>query len=236
MEKFLSITSAINDETRVRILKFLIRYHSSCVCDLVVSFEMIQSRLSRHLKILKDAGFLDMKKDKKMSIYYLKESLSSFQKEILKEIDSLDIDIPTQQKAKECKMDKKVLVLCTGNSCRSIMAEALINEYLDAISADSSGVKATGMVNKNAIQALNEININTDGYYSKTIDKVIDNDYDLVVTVCDHANETCPMFPKKTKVLHMGFEDPTGKEYIEYTKARDLIKETLLPKVQEALK
>jgi arsenate reductase len=177
-----------------------------------------------------------MKKDKKMSIYYLKESLSSFQKEILKEIDSLDIDIPTQQKAKECKMDKKVLVLCTGNSCRSIMAEALINEYLDAISADSSGVKATGMVNKNAIQALNEININTDGYYSKTIDKVIDNDYDLVVTVCDHANETCPMFPKKTKVLHMGFEDPTGKEYIEYTKARDLIKETLLPKVQEALK
>jgi arsenate reductase len=132
-------------------------------------------------------------------------------------------------------MDKKVLVLCTGNSCRSIMAEALINEYLDGVSADSSGVKATGMVNKNAISVLNEIGIDTSGYYSKTIDKVINNEYDLVVTVCDNAKETCPMFPKKVQILHVGYEDPTGKEYEEYIKTRDLIKETLLPKVKEAL-
>jgi arsenate reductase len=132
-------------------------------------------------------------------------------------------------------MDKKVLVLCTGNSCRSIIAEALINEYLDGISADSSGVKATGIVNPNAIKALQEIGIDTSSYYSKTIDKVIDNDYDLVVTVCDNAKESCPMFPKKVKILHQSFVDPTGKDYVEYQITRDLIKDTLLPKIKEVI-
>ena len=98
-------------------------------------------------------------------------------------------------------MDKKVLILCTGNSCRSIIAEALINAKLDGISADSSGVKASGRVNPNA-QKTTYWKRNLERRISlKTIDKVIDNDYDLVVTVCSHANETCPMFPKLLKLF-----------------------------------
>ena len=132
-------------------------------------------------------------------------------------------------------MDKKVLILCTGNSCRSIIAEALINAKLEGISADSSGVKASGRVNPNAQKLLTEKGIWEEKYHSKTIDKVINNDYDLVVTVCSHANETCPMFPKATKVIHVGFEDPDGKGFEAFEETYKEIEEVLLPKVVEAL-
>ena len=133
-------------------------------------------------------------------------------------------------------MDKKVLILCTGNSCRSIIAEALINAKLDGISSDSSGVRASGRVNPNAQKLLEQKGIWKEEYHSKTIDKVIDNEYDLVVTVCDHANETCPMFPKATKVIHVGFEDPDGKGFEAFEETYKEIEEVLLPKVLEALK
>jgi len=130
---------------------------------------------------------------------------------------------------------KKVLILCTGNSCRSIIAEALINAELDGISAESSGVKASGRVNPNAKKVLEEAGIWKEEYHSKTLDTVIDNDYDLVVTVCGHAQETCPMFPKPVKTIHVGFEDPDGKEYVAFEKTLVEIREVLLPKVIEAL-
>ena len=133
-------------------------------------------------------------------------------------------------------MGKKVLVLCTGNSCRSIIAEALINAKLEGIASDSSGVKASGSVNPNAKRLLEEKGIWEDRYHSKVIDEVIDNDYDLVVTVCDHANETCPMFPRAAKVIHVGFEDPDGKGFEAFEETYKEIEETLLPKVVEALK
>ena len=132
-------------------------------------------------------------------------------------------------------MNKKVLILCTGNSCRSIIAEALINVKLEGISADSSGVRASGRVNPNAQKLLTEKGIWKEEYHSKTIDKVINNDYDLVVTVCSHANETCPMFPKATKVIHVGFEDPDGKGFEAFEETYKEIEEVLLPKVVEAL-
>lgn len=132
-------------------------------------------------------------------------------------------------------MEKKVLILCTGNSCRSIIAEALINAKCDGISADSSGVKASGKVNANAKKILEDKGIWKEKYHSKTIDTVIDNEYDLIVTVCDNANETCPMFPKKTKVIHVGFEDPEGKDFEAFKKTYIEIEEILLPKVKHAL-
>ena len=131
--------------------------------------------------------------------------------------------------------DKKVLILCTGNSCRSIIAEAQINAFLDGASSDSSGVKASGRVNANAKKLLEDKGIWKDEYHSKTIDTVIDNDYDLVVTVCGHAQETCPTFPKAVKVIHIGFEDPDGKEFDAFLDTYDEIKEILLPKVKKEL-
>jgi arsenate reductase len=130
-------------------------------------------------------------------------------------------------------MNKKVLVLCTGNSCRSIIAEALINAKLEGIEAKSSGVKASGKVNPNAKKLLEEKGIWKDEYHSKTLDSVIDEDFDLVVTVCDHANETCPMFPKPILKIHVGFEDPDGKGFEAFEVTYSEIEEELLPKVVE---
>jgi len=127
---------------------------------------------------------------------------------------------------------KKVLVLCTGNSCRSIIAEALINSFLEGVEAKSSGVKASGRVNPNAKRVLEEHGIWRDTYHSKTIEKVLGEDFDLVVTVCDNAKESCPTFPKKTPIIHVGFEDPDGKEYSEFVKTYNEIKQQLLPTIK----
>ncbi|MCF6244675.1 MAG: arsenate reductase ArsC [Sulfurovum sp.] len=130
---------------------------------------------------------------------------------------------------------KKVLILCTGNSCRSIIAEALINAELDGVEAESSGVKASGHVNPNAKKLLEDRGIWKEDYHSKTLDTVIDNDYDLVVTVCGHAQETCPMFPKPVKTIHVGFEDPDGKDFSAFEETYVEIEETLLPKIMVEL-
>lgn len=130
---------------------------------------------------------------------------------------------------------KKVLVLCTGNSCRSIIAEALINAKLNGVTAQSSGVKASGKVNPNAKKLLEERGIWKEEYHSKTLETVIDNEYDLVVTVCDHAKESCPMFPKPAPKIHVGFEDPDGKGYEAFEATYAEIEEELLPKVKKEL-
>ncbi len=130
---------------------------------------------------------------------------------------------------------KKVLILCTGNSCRSIIAEAVLNKYLDGVEAYSSGVKASGKVNPNAKKILQENNLWEDRYHSKTLDKVLDIDFDLVVTVCDNALESCPVFPKQTKVIHVGYEDPDGKNYSAFEKTLKLIKTELTPIVRMEL-
>ncbi len=132
-------------------------------------------------------------------------------------------------------MDKKILVLCTGNSCRSIIAEALINKEFDGIHAWSSGVAPSGKVNPNAKKVLEAHGAWDDRYHSKKLDEVEDIDFDLVVTVCDHAKESCPVFPKPVKVIHVGFEDPDGKAYEAFEKTYEEIKTRLLPKIKEEL-
>lgn len=132
-------------------------------------------------------------------------------------------------------MSKKVLILCTGNSCRSIIGEAVLNKYLDGVEAYSSGVKASGKVNPNAKKVLQEDGSWLDTYHSKTIDKVMDIDFDLVVTVCDNAQESCPIFPKDTRVIHVGYEDPDGKNYSAFQKTLKLIQMELTPIVRMEL-
>ena len=133
-------------------------------------------------------------------------------------------------------MKKNVLILCTGNSCRSIMAEALINSKLgDCIEAQSSGVKASGAVNPNARDLLEKKGYWKEEYHSKVIETVLDTPFDLIVTVCEHAKETCPIFPKAVETLHMAFEDPSGKDEAEYVKALELINAKLLPVIKKKL-
>jgi len=112
---------------------------------------------------------------------------------------------------------KKVLILCTGNSCRSIMAEALINHYLGkSWQAFSAGVMPSS-VNPRSIRVLQELGIETGHLQSKGVTQFLYmDDLDLVVTVCDHAKQTCPLFPKPVKQVHISIEDP-----VTYTNADD---------------
>jgi len=102
----------------------------------------------------------------------------------------------------------KVLFLCTGNSCRSQMAEgycrALHGEKIEAFSA---GIETHGL-NPNAVRVMAEDGVDISAHHSKTLDDLAGIAFDLVVTVCGHADEHCPVFPGRTRVIHRGFDDP----------------------------
>ncbi len=98
MEVFLKSISALNDETRVLILRFLDEYGECCVCDLQNSLGMIQSRLSRHLKILKEAGFLKVERKGTWAYYSIRSPLDRFRNEALEEIKHLEIELPSLKK------------------------------------------------------------------------------------------------------------------------------------------
>jgi len=102
----------------------------------------------------------------------------------------------------------KVLFLCTGNSCRSQMAEGWCRHLKgDRIEAYSAGVETHGL-NPNAVQVMAEVGVDISGHHSKYLDELKDVDFDYVITVCGHANESCPVFSGTTKVVHVGFDDP----------------------------
>ncbi len=102
-----------------------------------------------------------------------------------------------------------MLFLCTGNSCRSQMAEGLVNRFLgETWEAYSAGVDPAGYVHSLAIQAMGELGIDITGQRSKPVDKFRGAAFDLVVTVCDDAAENCPMWLGQGRVVHVSFSDP----------------------------
>ena len=105
-------------------------------------------------------------------------------------------------------MKPKVLFLCTGNSCRSQMAEGWARHLLaDKIDPYSAGIEAHGM-NSNAVRVMLELGVNISGQHSKMVDSLADIPFDLVVTVCGAAAENCPTFLGKARIIHAGFDDP----------------------------
>lgn len=105
-------------------------------------------------------------------------------------------------------MKSKILFLCTGNSCRSQMAEGWARHLLgDRIEPYSAGIEAHGM-NANAIRVMQEAGVDISGQSSKLASSLADVPLDLVVTVCGHADENCPAFLGKARVVHVGFDDP----------------------------
>ncbi len=131
----------------------------------------------------------------------------------------------------------RLLFLCTGNSCRSQMAEGLCRHLRgDVIEAFSAGIKTHGL-NRLAVQVMSEIGIDIAGHTSKTVADLGNREFDYVVTVCSHANETCPFFPARTRVVHRGFDDPPklalnsatdGEALTHYRRVRDEIREFVL--------
>lgn len=133
---------------------------------------------------------------------------------------------------------KKVLFLCTGNSCRSQMAEAIVNSQPSARwQAFSAGTKPTGYVHPTAKEVLSEIDIHHFGT-SKSISEFADQQFDLVVTVCDSAAEECPTWLRPGKLVHMSFPDPaktTGNDEHVIAKFRE-VRDAIAVQIPELLK
>jgi arsenate reductase len=128
----------------------------------------------------------------------------------------------------------KILFLCTGNSCRSQMAEGWANHLKgDSIAAYSAGIETHGL-NPLAVKAMAEAGVDITAHESKTVDDLPEKHFDYVVTLCGHAHESCPLFPGHAKVVHRGFDDPpklaqsAGTEeeaLVHYRRVRDKIRE-----------
>jgi len=105
-----------------------------------------------------------------------------------------------------------ILVLCTGNSCRSQIAEGFLRKYLnDSFSVYSAGIEKHGL-NPNAVSVMKEVGIDISHHTSTTIEELPESAYDFVITVCDNALEKCPYYPAKTKMIHQSFTDPSSFE------------------------
>lgn len=125
----------------------------------------------------------------------------------------------------------KVLILCTGNSCRSQMSHGFLQSFDERLEVFSAGTKPAARVNPMAVKVMSEIGISLSAHTPKNVDQYLDEEWDYVITVCGGANESCPAFIGKVKNrLHIGFDDPSDavgtQEFIdsEFIRVRDEIK------------
>lgn len=140
-------------------------------------------------------------------------------------------------------MKIRILILCTGNTCRSQMAEGFLKSFDDELEVFSAGVKPEERVNPNAVKAMNELGIDISKGISQDVNEYINDSFDYVITVCDNAKETCPVFLGDVKEqVHIGFEDPADAKGTEeevmpvYRKVRDEIKKEFFKFYQNKLK
>ncbi len=125
-----------------------------------------------------------------------------------------------------------ILILCTGNSCRSQMAHGFLQSFDPGLNVCSAGTQASGKLNEKAVQVMAEAGIDISHHTSDSVEMYLNNEWDYVITVCGGANETCPAFFGKVKHrLHMGFDDPSHavgtEDFIrsEFVRVRDEIKD-----------
>ena len=126
--------------------------------------------------------------------------------------------------------------MCTGNSCRSIFSEAIINHDLyGSVKAYSSGIHPSDKVSSTAKKILEMFNMWDNNYHSKPIESVANINFDLVVTVCGNAKEQCPNFSKGAEIIHIGFDDPDGKDFDYFLHIFHKIRKKLIPIVRKKL-
>ena len=126
----------------------------------------------------------------------------------------------------------KILILCTGNSCRSQMAHGFLQSFDSSLYVRSAGTEASGKLNPKAVEVMKEVGIDISKHTSDSVEIFLGEEWDYVITVCGGANENCPIFLGKVKNrLHIGFEDPSevegSEDYVinEFRRTRDDIKE-----------
>ena len=135
---------------------------------------------------------------------------------------------------------KNILILCTGNSCRSQIAHGFLNHLTDnSVSVFSAGIEKHGL-NRNAVKCMAEIGIDLSDYNSNLVDEYINDKFDFVITVCDNANETCPILPNSNaKKIHKNFADPSklnnGFYNKDFEEVRDQIKSFIINFIEEEL-
>jgi arsenate reductase len=135
---------------------------------------------------------------------------------------------------------KRVLFLCTGNSCRSQMAEGLVNHLLGKRwDAHSAGTEPAGYVHPLAVEAMGELSVDITDGRSKSVDELRHISFDLVFTVCDAAAESCPLWLRQGRVVHIGFPDPAGatgsqaEKMVVFRQVRDAIRQQVLAFLEE---
>ena len=134
---------------------------------------------------------------------------------------------------------RRVLVLCTGNSCRSQMAEGWIRDRLgDRWEVRSAGTHPVHAIHPLAVRAMAEVKVDVSSGRPRSVQDFLNEPWDLVVTVCDHARETCPVFPRPVPKLHVSFFDPAQAEgsdderMVVFRRVRDEIRDRLLPEIE----
>ncbi|WP_020508393.1 metalloregulator ArsR/SmtB family transcription factor [Lamprocystis purpurea] len=251
---------SLADPIRRRILAMLLESDERCVCDIHGALDVPQPKVSRHLAVLRGADLVLARRDGVWMHYRIHPQLPAWALRILIHMkDGMGPD-PLAPPPSRCDPRarsrtttdctpsatpedmpmtaafKTVLVLCTGNSCRSQMAEVLLNHDLAGqVRALSAGTRPQPKVADGAIAALQAAGLPTDGLYPKDIDSVLDASIDLVVTVCDNAKESCPIFPRPVTRIHLPFHDPHGEPLESFIEVRDAIRARLVPAVAAAL-
>lgn len=126
----------------------------------------------------------------------------------------------------------KILILCTGNSCRSQMAHGFLQSFDPKLEVYSAGTEASGKLNEKAVQVMSETGVDISHHTSDSVEKYLNDEWDYVITVCGGANENCPTFSGKVKHrIHIGFDDPSHAQgtdefiWSEFHRVRDEIKE-----------
>jgi len=220
------LAKALANPARVKILRHLAKAGASTCGELVLELGLAQATVSQHLKVLRAAGLVGGRVSGPSTYYGLERySLRPLQGWM----GALAME-PQAQKP-------RVLFLCTGNSCRSQMAEGWARALRgDRMEAFSAGLVAHGQ-NPRAIQVMAEAGVDISRQPSKTLASLGDQAFDVVVTVCGHADEHCPVFPGLTRKVHHGFDDPpklahgakTDEEALRhYRRVRDQIKAFVL--------
>ena len=121
----------------------------------------------------------------------------------------------------------KIIVVCTGNSCRSQMAEGLIKNRFPDFEVFSAGTHPESSVNPYAVKVMQEKGIDISSHYPKLVDDLIDTEFDYALTVCDSANELCPVFPNAKNRIHNSFVDPSRSSYDSDEHALTIYKQTV---------
>jgi arsenate reductase len=136
--------------------------------------------------------------------------------------------------------EKRVLILCTGNSCRSQMAEGFVNHLLDGRwVARSAGTRPAAGVHPLAVRAMAEVGVDVSASEPEIVDRYLAESWDLVVTVCDSAKESCPTFPRPVETVHIPFDDPADAQGTDeekmavFRRVRDEIRDRLVEAVRK---